>query len=110
LLFVVGFGEVFEDQRHPDLPYILIRFRDDVGVIRECRSDTLDTIRTVPTGYRTGEHGTPGAIWATGRAIPKGSSLGDVQAVDLAPSVLAALGPPLPGWIDATPMAGLRDS
>ncbi|MDX1388713.1 MAG: alkaline phosphatase family protein, partial [Acidobacteriota bacterium] len=102
---VIVIDEVLGDHRHPDLPDLVVRFRRDLGVIGDCRSDALGTIR-VPLGtQRKGEHGTPGAIWAFGSGIEAGTDLGDVRTIDLAPTVIAALGLPLPDWIDGTPLA-----
>ncbi len=101
---VVAMDDLFGEDRHPDLPDVVVRFRRDIGVIGVCRSESLGTIRPVSRDHRTGEHGTPGAIWATGPGISQGSSLGDVRSVDLAPTVLGALGLPVPAWVDGAPI------
>jgi predicted AlkP superfamily phosphohydrolase/phosphomutase len=104
---VVLVDEVFGPQRHPDLPDVLIRFRGDLGMITECSSPRLGTIGLIRQSHRTGEHGTPGAIWATGPGIVPGRSLGDVRTIDLAPTVLAGCGLPIPQWVEGEPVPGL---
>jgi predicted AlkP superfamily phosphohydrolase/phosphomutase len=104
---VLLLDEVLGTDRHPDLPDLIVRFRTDIGVIGDCRSDTLGIIRVPIPGFRTGEHGTPGAIWAMGPGIEPGTDLGDVRTVDIAPTVLSLLDIPIPDWIDGTPIPGI---
>jgi predicted AlkP superfamily phosphohydrolase/phosphomutase len=101
---VVLTDELFGTGRHPDLPDIIIRFRTDLGMITACESARVGRVELIRRSHRTGEHGTPGAVWVCGPGVPAGSSLGDVSAVDLAPTVLARLGVPIPEWIDGSPL------
>ena len=102
---VIVTDDRFGVDRHPDLPDIIIRFRTDLGMLRACTSPRVGTIHLIRHSHRTGEHGTPGAVWMTGPGITPGTALGDVQTVDLAPTVLAGLGVPVPAWIDGRPIA-----
>jgi hypothetical protein len=104
---VVVLDEAFGTDRHPDLPDLVVRFRRDVGPIGACRSPSLGAVRPAAAGGVTGDHGTPGAIWAAGPGIPAGAEIGDVEPVDLAPTVLTRLGLPVPDWCDGRPVAAL---
>ncbi len=49
-----------------------------------------------------------GALFlALGRGARPGSALGEVRAVDVAPTVLALLGIPVPDWMEGKPIPGL---
>jgi predicted AlkP superfamily phosphohydrolase/phosphomutase len=101
---VVLVDEVFGAERHPDLPDILVRFRTDIGVIGACESPRVGRIELIRRSHRTGEHGTPGAIWMSGPGIAPRTDLGDVRTVDIAPTVLATLGSNRPEWMDGAPV------
>jgi predicted AlkP superfamily pyrophosphatase or phosphodiesterase len=44
---------------------------------------------------------------AIGRGVPEGARLGEVRTVDVAPTVLALLGQPVPEWMEGEPIAAL---
>jgi arylsulfatase A-like enzyme len=49
-----------------------------------------------------------GALFlALGRGARPGSALGEVRAVDVAPTVLALLGIPVPDWMEGKPIPEL---
>jgi predicted AlkP superfamily phosphohydrolase/phosphomutase len=104
---VVVLDEAFGADRHPDLPDVVVRFRGDIGPIGSCRSPALGTIRPATAGGVTGDHGTPGAMWAAGPQIGAGRGIEEVGTVDFAPTVLAALGLPVPDWCDGSPIRAL---
>jgi predicted AlkP superfamily phosphohydrolase/phosphomutase len=107
---VVVIDEAFGADRHPDLPDVIVRFRRDLGPIGVCRSASLGTVRPAVPGSVTGDHGTPGAIWAAGPGIPAGREIGGAGTIDLAPTVLARLGLPVPEWCAGSPIPALRPS
>ncbi len=46
-----------------------------------------------------------GALFvAAGRGVPPGTKLGEVHALDIAPTVLALLGVPIPAWMEGRPL------
>jgi predicted AlkP superfamily phosphohydrolase/phosphomutase len=104
---VVVLDEELGEDRHPDLPDVIVRFRRDIGPIGACRSASLGTVRPVAAGAVTGDHGTPGGLWAAGPGIGAGGEIGTVETVDLAPTVLARLGLRVPDWCDGTPVPAL---
>jgi len=58
-------------------------------------------------GYLPGEPGMAALLIAAGCGLRPGSRLGDVRAVDVAPTLLAWLGIPRPEWMEGRPIAGL---
>ena len=104
---VVVIDEAFGADRHPDLPDVIVRFRRDLGPIGACRSASLGTVRAAVPGRVTGDHGTPGAIWAAGPGIPAGEEIGDAGTIDLAPTVFARLGLPVPEWCAGSPIPAI---
>ncbi len=103
---VIETDELLGTDRHPDLPDLLVRFRRDVGFIGACRSPSLGDVDAPRPGHRSGEHGTPGAIWAVGPDVAAGTDLGVVRTVDLAPTVMHLLGFEVPEWMDGAPVIG----
>jgi predicted AlkP superfamily phosphohydrolase/phosphomutase len=101
---VVLLDEEFGHGRHPDLPDVVVRYRQGLAEIRECVSPQLGLIQPVGSSNYVATHGTPGFIWMTGPGVEAGTDLGDVQTVDLAPTVLELLGVEIPDWIDGTPI------
>jgi predicted AlkP superfamily pyrophosphatase or phosphodiesterase len=59
-------------------------------------------------GYRPEAPGMSGMFLAVGRGARPGASLGEVRAVDVAPTVLALLGIPVPDRMEGAPLPGLR--
>ncbi len=59
-------------------------------------------------GYRPAEPGMSALFAALGRGVPAGLALGDVRSVDVAPTVLALLGVPIPEWMEGRPIPELE--
>jgi predicted AlkP superfamily phosphohydrolase/phosphomutase len=104
---VVTATEVFGPDHHPDLPDLIVRFRQDLGLLDACESPRTGLVR-VPVGSRwgrrTGDHSPHSAVWARGAAFPAGSRLAPASLLDVAPTVLHALDLPLPPWLDGRPL------
>ncbi len=58
-------------------------------------------------GYPPGAPGLEALFVAYGRAVPAGTEVGRVSALDVAPTVLALLGVPIPDAMEAGPIAAL---
>ena len=58
-------------------------------------------------GYRPEAPGMGALFLALGRGARPGSALGEVRAVDVAPTVLALLGIPVPDWMEGKPIPEL---
>jgi len=61
-------------------------------------------------GYRPELPGMAGIFLARGAGVPPGAPLGAVRAVDVAPTVLALLGLPVPERMEGTPLLGRGDA
>jgi predicted AlkP superfamily phosphohydrolase/phosphomutase len=96
---VVSTADVFGPDHHPDLPDVLVRFHPDAPDVRVAHSDRLGTIRIYPRSGHVADHGPPGWIWAAGPGFEPGTHL-DASTVDVAPTVLAALGLERPEGMD----------
>lgn len=105
---VVPTDEMFGTDRHPDLPDLIVRFRTDLGLITHCTSPRTGDVVVHRRNHRTGDHGPPGALWMAGPGIPAGADWGAMRTIDLAPTVLATLGVPVPTWMDGRDVRGPR--
>src|SRR5215468_2415263 len=61
-------------------------------------------------GYRPELASMSALFAAIGRGVPSGLALGEVRAIDVAPTVLALLGVDVPGWMEGRPIPELRAS
>jgi len=99
--------DVFSAEHHPDLPDLLVRFRDDLGVLETCESPRLGRIR-VPLNRsynpRTGDHTKTSRLWLKTPEVRPGALLPEANSIDVAPTVLKMLGVPVPNWMDGQPL------
>jgi len=58
-------------------------------------------------GYRPEEPRMAALFAALGRGVPAGLALGEVRSLDVAPTVLALLDVPIPGWMEGRPIPGI---
>jgi predicted AlkP superfamily pyrophosphatase or phosphodiesterase len=58
-------------------------------------------------GYLPGDPGMGALLIAAGGGVPPGLRLGEVRTLDVAPTLLAWLGIPLPAWMEGRPISGL---
>lgn len=71
------------------------------------RSEPLRPAMRGSHGYRPEVPGMGAIFVAFGRGARPGADLGEVRALDVAPTVLALLGIPAPGWMEGRPIAEL---
>ena len=93
----------------PGLPIANPRFGDVVvlaPVGTAISSDPGPPLRGAH-GYLPGERGMAALLIAAGRGVPPGGRLGEVRALDVAPTLLAWLGIRPPEWMEGRPIAGL---
>ena len=58
-------------------------------------------------GYRPEEPAMAALFAAVGRGVPEGLALDEVRSIDVAPTVLALLGVPIPAWMEGRPIPGI---
>ncbi len=104
--------ETFGLEHHADVPDLIVRFRQDLGLLDECMSPRVGRVR-VPVGSRwgrrSGDHSPRSAVWLA-RAGDTGGAQLHGSLLDIAPTVLAALDCPLPAWLDGAPLSAARVS
>ncbi|HEY8006302.1 MAG TPA: alkaline phosphatase family protein [Methylocella sp.] len=95
--------EAFGPDHHPDVPDIMVVFRDDLGPLDACWSDRLGLIkRTVYQNWlpRTGDHTPHSTFWVLNGPFPAGARFEGGDVLDVGPTVLELLGLPFEGEID----------
>ena len=109
--------ELFGPDHHPDLPDVMVAFRNDLGPLEACVGPRVGTITAPcfprdrrPDGWpqnlrRTGDHAPPSMLWLAGAGVHANGSGGRARAIDVAPTVLSVLGVPIPPSIDGIPLA-----
>jgi predicted AlkP superfamily phosphohydrolase/phosphomutase len=100
-----------EDPRgevHPDVPDLVVVFRDDLGLIERCRSPRIGLVETpfaVPA-HRTSSHRAGSSrLWLRGPGIAAGTA-GTGSLLDIAPTVLGHVDVAAPDWMDGRRLGG----
>lgn len=94
---VVTAEDAFGSNHHPDVPDLIVVFRSDLGRLEACRSARVGLVEELinSPGYpRSGDHTVESRLWMAGPHIPGGQRVPDGNVLDLAPTVLQALGVP----------------
>ncbi|MCI0466454.1 MAG: alkaline phosphatase family protein [Beijerinckiaceae bacterium] len=87
--------EAFGPDHHPDVPDIMVVFRDDLGVLDECWSERLGLVkRSVYQHWlpRTGDHTPHSTMWVVNGPFPAGARYQGGDVLDVGPAVLELLG------------------
>ncbi len=104
---VVTADEVFGPSHHPDVPDLIVRFRQDLGLLDTCESASVGRVH-VPVGSRwgrrSGDHSPRSAVWMAGEGCTPGAVCGPGSLLDVAPTVLEALGCERPAFLDGRPL------
>lgn len=101
---VVTADEAFGPDRHPDIPDLMVRFRTDLGVLDACVSERVGLVKVpIRIAHRTGEHTGDARLWLVGDGIA-GGEMQLAHALDVAPTILALLGVPVPSHLDGRPL------
>lgn len=99
--------EAFGPHHHPNVPDLMIAFRDGYGRFDECFSDRTGLIRVPygpPHNPRSGDHSAESRLWMLGPGIEATDIPLSGNVLDIAPTVLSLLGVPLPAEFDGTPL------
>ncbi len=101
-------ADLYGPDRHPDLPDLLVRFRQDLGEIDvvECpEAGRMERPVRSPTQRRSGDHTEHSEIWIDHPAV---ESLGPLRTVDIGATVVALLGLPPQEGVDGRSAVTLR--
>ena len=102
--------EAFGPDHHPDVPDIIVVFRDDLGVLDACWSERLGLIkRTVYQHWlpRTGDHTPHSTMWVVNGPFPGGARFDGGDVLDVGPTVLEMLDLTPPDGIDGRSLTRL---
>jgi type I phosphodiesterase/nucleotide pyrophosphatase len=103
---VVRTWERFGPGVHPDVPDLIVAFREDLGPLEACRSPSAGLVEAklwVPD-HRTSSHvRRRSRLWIRGAGIVAGAG-GGGNVLDIAPTVVRLLDVPAPAWMDGTPL------
>ena len=91
--------EAFGVSHHPDLPDLLVGFRQNIGPIRAVSSHRIGTVRRPRRPTRSGDHTAASRLWLMGTDISRGTSVQDANVLDVAPTILGLLNVPSAGWM-----------
>jgi len=98
---VVTAEEAFGPDRHPDLPDLMVAFRQDLGVLDACVSERVGLVK-VPFRVvnRSGDHTGEARLWLAGNGFRPGAETGSASSLDIAPTILSLLDVPIPPELD----------
>ncbi|MEM8786364.1 MAG: alkaline phosphatase family protein [Pseudomonadota bacterium] len=104
---VITAKEAFGADHHPDVPDIMVVFRDDLGVIDACESARLGRVeRPVYKAIlpRSGDHTVESRLWRVGPGVAEGAVVDGGNVLDVAPTILMDLDIPVAEEIDGRPL------
>ena len=104
---VFAADERFGTAHHPDLPDLICVFRTDLGMLERCVSPAVGDVHVPvyhPHAPRSGDHTVNSRLWASGPGLRPAGVPGAANVLDIAPTVLCALGVALPDWLDGRPL------
>jgi predicted AlkP superfamily phosphohydrolase/phosphomutase len=95
--------EAFGPDRHPDVPDLMVSFRQDIGKLDACVSERIGLVK-VPFRVvnRSGDHTMEARLWLAGNGIAAAPATGTRTAtsLDVVPTILSLLGVPIPPELD----------
>jgi predicted AlkP superfamily phosphohydrolase/phosphomutase len=93
--------EAFGPGGHPDLPDLMVSFRQDLGTLDACVSERIGLVK-VPFRVvnRTGDHTGEARLWLAGNGLRPVVATGNASSLDVAPTILSLLDVPIPPELD----------
>jgi predicted AlkP superfamily phosphohydrolase/phosphomutase len=104
---VVTAREAFGPDHHPDVPDVIVVFRDDLGALEACVSPRAGLVRVPlhkPHLPRTGDHRGATGLYALGPRAETLAARG--RTIDVAPTVLDLLDVAAPAWMRGCSLLG----
>lgn len=101
-------SEAFGPDHHIDLPDLICVFRTDLGMLEHCESPAVGHVYAPvyhPHAPRSGDHSVNSQLWISGPGIVGTPEAGSGNVLDIAPTILDALGVALPEWLDGRPLS-----
>jgi predicted AlkP superfamily phosphohydrolase/phosphomutase len=101
--------EAFGPDYHPDVPDMIVRFRNDLGTIESCISERIGRVNApYRVANRNGDHTSESRLWIAGNRIPSTGHTEQAHALDVAPTILSLLDVPIPGDLEGRPLGSRR--
>jgi predicted AlkP superfamily phosphohydrolase/phosphomutase len=97
--------EIYEGPHVQQAPDILMLMADEGYVAYELDVD-VDSVFQLP-GWRNGDHTLEGVLVAAGKHIKRGATIAGARIIDLAPTILYAMGLPVPDDMDGEVLTDL---
>lgn len=98
---VVTAEEAFGPDRHPDLPDLMVSFRQDLGTLEACVSERVGLVKeSARVVNRTGDHTSEARLWLAGNGLRPAVKTGNASSLDVAPTILSLLDVPIPPELD----------
>lgn len=104
---VVTSDEQFGADHHRDLPDLICVFRTELGMLERCVSPAVGEVHVPvyhPHAPRSGDHTINSRAWVSGPGIRPSAIVDAANVLDIAPTVLCALGVALPERLDGRPL------
>jgi predicted AlkP superfamily phosphohydrolase/phosphomutase len=105
---VVRAADAYGPDHHPDLPDLLVQFRRDIGELTASvgpLSGHVEVDVRRPDYRRSGDHTDASRVWIAPASGGAPHDVGEVDTLDLAPTLLALLDVPVPPTMDGRPIA-----
>ena len=106
---VLSAEEAFGPDHHRDVPDLIVRFRDDLGIIESCVSERVGRVSAPHrVAKRTGDHTWRSRLWVVGEGIEPRTNAVRAHALDVGPTVLSLLDVPIPANLEGRPIDTAR--
>jgi len=103
---VVIVDDEWDSNRAETIPDMIVHFRQDLGAIESCTSDRVGRIAIPLASIRTGNHNSHHRAWVVGAGVSAGATA-SAHTIDIAPTLLARLGVPIPADMEGIAIPAL---
>jgi len=95
--------EVFGAEASDTLPDLFVHWKPVPRFLRRVVHPRAELVQDEPEFFRDSDHTRYGFVAASGPAFASQGAIGEIDALDIAPTLWAALGPPLPPSFSGVP-------